>query len=71
MPEWNGTSFPDPENQEPGTGSGGGIVLDDFIAYLPTHQYYHVPTGAMWAAISINTKITGLFENGKEISAST
>ena len=25
----------------------------------------------MWAAISINTKITGLFENGKEISAST
>jgi hypothetical protein len=75
--EWNGTDFPLGDNQgnakrEASTGCGGnGIALGDFIAYLPTHQYYHVPTGAMWAAISINTKINGLFENGKEISAST
>jgi hypothetical protein len=49
-----------------------GIVLDDFIAYLPTHQYYHCPTGAMWAAVSINAKIKPIIdENGDKISAST
>jgi hypothetical protein len=49
---------------------GGGIALTDFIAYLPTHQYYHIPTGAMWAAVSINAKIAPMIENGDKMSAS-
>jgi hypothetical protein len=38
--------------------------------YLPTHQYYHIPTGAMWAAVSINAKIAPMIENGDKMSAS-
>ena len=28
--------------------------LDDFYAFLPTHQYIHVPTGALWPSASVN-----------------
>jgi hypothetical protein len=31
-----------------------GAVLQDFYAYLPTHQYLYVPTREMWVATSIN-----------------
>jgi hypothetical protein len=64
-PDWDGNSF-----GIPAEGSEDGISLDDFIAYLPTHQYYHIPTGAMWAAVSINAKIKPTFVNGKKLSAS-
>lgn len=76
VPEWNGTSFPLGDNQdnakcETPTGSGAdGIALGDFIAFLPTHQYFHVPTGAMWASVSINAKIPAMYENGKKLTAS-
>ena len=78
VPVWDGNSFEIPRTKEtanrdlsliPGS-DGDGIVLDDFIAFLPTHQYFHIPTGAMWTAISINAKIAPLFENGDKLTAS-
>lgn len=47
-----------------------GIVLSDFVAFLPTHQYYHIPTGAMWASVSVNAKIAPLTVDGNEMTAS-
>jgi hypothetical protein len=41
-----------------------GIRIEDFYAYLPTHHYFHVPTGAMWAAISVNAKIEYIHDVG-------
>lgn len=36
-----------------------GITADDFRAYLPTHSYIYEPTGEMWPASSVNSKLTG------------
>jgi hypothetical protein len=45
-----------------------GVRLEDFIAFLPQHGFYHRPTGAMWSAISINAKIPPIEVDGKKIS---
>jgi hypothetical protein len=68
--EWEGNSFGIPGAQDDNGDANAGITLNDFIAYLPTHQYYHIPTGAMWAAVSINAKIKPIIEDGEKISAS-
>lgn len=36
-----------------------GIIIEDFRAYLPAHTYIYEPTGDMWPASSINSKLTG------------
>jgi hypothetical protein len=33
------------------------VTLDDFQAFLPSHQYIFMPTGAMWPAGSVNSQI--------------
>jgi hypothetical protein len=35
----------------------GKISLDDFHAYMPTHQYIFAPTREMWPAKSVNARI--------------
>lgn len=33
------------------------VTLDDFYAYSPTHSYIHIPTGEMWSATAVNSRI--------------
>jgi hypothetical protein len=41
--------------------SADGIDLADFIAFLPTRQYFHRPTAAMWHPDSVNGKIAKIW----------
>lgn len=36
---------------------GEKILLTDFWAYLPMHQYLHIPTNMLWPAASVNGRI--------------
>ena len=38
-------------------GSGAGVTLDDFRAYMPTHSYIFEPSREMWPAGSVNSRI--------------
>jgi hypothetical protein len=38
-------------------GKGKGVTLDDFRAYMPTHQYIFTPSGEPWPASSVNSRI--------------
>ena len=42
---------------------GIGISLNDFYAYMPTHQYIFTPSGEIWPAASVNARLrrVGLF----------
>jgi hypothetical protein len=48
----------------------GGVGLDDFHAYMPTHSYIYIPSREMWPAPSVNARIppiaVGVGEDGKE-----
>ena len=45
--------------------------LNDFIAYMPTHEYYYVPTRDMWPGGSVNSQIPGIaIGDDEEISPS-
>jgi hypothetical protein len=34
-----------------------GVTAEDFYAYMPAHQYIYVPTGEMWPASSVNSRL--------------
>jgi Family of unknown function (DUF5906) len=34
-----------------------GVTLDDFSAFMPMHSYIYHPTGEMWPAASVNSRI--------------
>lgn len=34
-----------------------GVNVDDFRAYMPTHSYIFMPSGEMWPATSVNSRI--------------
>jgi hypothetical protein len=34
-----------------------GVTLDDFLAYMPDHDYIYKPTGDSWPGASVNAKI--------------
>lgn len=36
---------------------GRALTCDDFVAFMPTHQYIHRPTGALWPASSVNARV--------------
>jgi hypothetical protein len=40
-----------------GEGEEQGIQLDDFVAYLPRHNYVFLPTREPWPASSVNARI--------------
>lgn len=49
----------------------GGVTLNDFVAYMPTHSFIYKPTREMWPAASVNARINPIsLSNGNTISAS-
>jgi hypothetical protein len=49
-----------------------GVSLDDFFAYMPQHTYLHIPTGILWPAASVNSRIQPIQVGpDEEIEAST
>ncbi len=36
---------------------GRGVRLDDFRAYMPSHNYIYMPTGDFWPSTSVNSRI--------------
>jgi hypothetical protein len=37
--------------------AGRGLTLDHFRAYMPTHSYIFAPTGELWPASSVNSRL--------------
>jgi hypothetical protein len=52
-----------------------GVTLDDFVAYMPMHNYIFLPVGELWPGASVNARVPPIYigkdENGepKYISA--
>ena len=44
----------------------GGVLLDDFHAYMPQHAYIFTPSRELWPASSVNARIAPI----KKLSAS-
>jgi hypothetical protein len=47
------------------------IHLDDFVAYLPRHNYVFIPTREPWPATSVNARIAPVDDGNETIAAST
>ena len=43
---------------ESGEGYGSSVELEDFYAYMPTHQYIFIPSGEFWPAASVNARLS-------------
>jgi hypothetical protein len=43
-----------------------GVTVEDFHAYMPKHSYIYVPTGEMWPASSINSRLPPIELQGAE-----
>jgi hypothetical protein len=52
-------------------GAVEGVSLHDFYAYMPSHSYIFAPTGEMWPAISVNSRVPPVTIGDKTISPST
>jgi hypothetical protein len=49
-----------------------GVRLEDFIAYLPQHNYIFMPSRELWPAASVNARVPPVFgPDGKTIPAAT
>ncbi len=66
----------DAERAKP-DGAARGVSVDDFVAYMPMHNYIFTPSGETWPAASVNERIRpipvfkrdgtpALDENGKQ-----
>jgi hypothetical protein len=44
----------------------GGPKLEDFHAYMPTHNYIYEPTREMWPASSVNSRIAPIADPNEE-----
>jgi hypothetical protein len=47
------------------------VSLDDFLAYMPMHQYIFKPSGELWPASSVNARLPPIPHGDKTIPAST
>jgi hypothetical protein len=48
-----------------------GVTIDDFHAYMPMHSYIFAPTGEMWPASSVNSRVPPVqVSGGRAIGAS-
>jgi hypothetical protein len=45
-------------------------TLDDFVSFLPSHNYIYLPTGQSWPASSVNTQLSKQTLNNKRVLAS-
>jgi hypothetical protein len=50
---------------EPKRKGGQGVRLEDFYAYMPTHQYIFAPTREMWVGRSVNARLPRVVLNYK------
>ena len=46
------------------------VRLEDFVAYMPMHNYAFLPTRDTWPASSVNARVPPVAQGGKKISAS-
>ena len=46
------------------------LTLEDFVAYMPMHNYVCLPTREFWPAASVNSRIAAVTDGKKSISAS-
>jgi len=50
------------------TPDGKGVTIDDFVSFMPTHQYIYMPCCQFWPAPSVNSRLAAmpvLNPNGK------
>jgi len=52
-----GKAASDQDAKVPSGKNQGGVEIDDFRAYMPTHQYIFMPTGDLWPAASVNDRL--------------
>jgi hypothetical protein len=45
-------------------------TMDDFVSFLPSHNYIYLPTGQSWPASSVNTQLPKQTHNNKRVLAS-
>jgi Primase C terminal 2 (PriCT-2)/RepB DNA-primase from phage plasmid/Family of unknown function (DUF5906) len=45
-------------------------TVDDFVSFLPSHNYIYLPTGQSWPASSVNTQLPKQTHNNKRVLAS-
>jgi Family of unknown function (DUF5906)/RepB DNA-primase from phage plasmid len=62
------TTDPDQIVVDEDNAAADDIHLDDFVAFLPTSQYFHRPTGAMWTPNSIKAKIARVSVGSKKVA---
>jgi hypothetical protein len=43
----------------------GTISLEDFYAFMPTHQYIFAPTRCLWPAASVNARIPPIVDTNR------
>ena len=46
-----------------------GVLLDDFCAYMPQHQYIYIPTRELWPISSVNARIPCVDDKGLKASS--
>jgi hypothetical protein len=44
-------------DHDPDAASDHGLALSDFWAFMPLHGYLHIPTGEMWPAASVKSRL--------------
>lgn len=47
-----------------------GVSLDDFVSYMPMHQYIFKPTGELWPGSSVNARLKAASPSGDPMKAS-
>jgi hypothetical protein len=53
----------------PDAAGNDAVSKEDFIAYLPMHTYIYRPTGEIWVAASVNSRLPPVLSEGKSIAA--
>lgn len=56
----------DAPDQSRRSASPEGVSLNDFRAYMPMHNYIFMPTGELWPATSVNSRIRPLVDRGAD-----
>jgi hypothetical protein len=52
-----------------GQANSCGVLVNDFWAHMPSHQYIYSPTGEMWPASSVNSRVQPIMVSGKAVLA--
>jgi hypothetical protein len=65
----NGSDHSDDDGHQ-GRSRVEGVTIEDFHAYMPSHSYIFSPTGEMWPASSVNSRLPSVTIGDKRINAS-